>query len=392
MSPVARSRPAALAFAVPALGSALVMASASAPSPFYPALQAGIGFSPVALTGIFAIYTITLLATLLVTGSVSDHLGRRPVLSAGFALLAVFAVLFAQADTVAGLVAARALQGVACGLLISALSAAMLDLEPPAAPGLAAICNAILPLAGLALGALLAGAAIDLWGPARAGVFDGLAMVSALFAVGVWALPETAPRHAGLARALQPRVRVPEAARQAFWRTAPALFSSWATGGLYLSLGASIAAHVFGLSRGIEQGAVVTLLAGMGALACFLARHRPAPATLRLGTRVLAAGTALTLAGLGLGSVGLYLAALAVAGAGFGATFYGGLRTIAPLAPPQERGELFAAVYTICYLAFGVPVVIAGMMVPLLGLIGATWAYGTVILCTALAASVLNRR
>ena len=92
-------------------GVALMMAGASAPSPFYPILQRQIGFSPAVMTGIFAIYTIALLCTLLVAGSLSDHIGRRPVLSAAFAVLAVSLVMFWQADTVGTLLFARVVQG-----------------------------------------------------------------------------------------------------------------------------------------------------------------------------------------------------------------------------------------------------------------------------------------
>ena len=88
---------------------AIMMAGASAPSPFYPALQAEIGFSAAMLTGIFAVYTVALLAALLITGSLSDHVGRRPVISAGFVLMAVSLLMFWQAATVSGLMAARVL-------------------------------------------------------------------------------------------------------------------------------------------------------------------------------------------------------------------------------------------------------------------------------------------
>ncbi|WP_349295054.1 MFS transporter (plasmid) [Thioclava sp. 'Guangxiensis'] len=378
------ARPAS--FTLAALGSALVMASASAPSPFYPQLQAQIGFSPVVLTGIFAIYAITLLATLLTFGSASDHLGRRPTLSLGFLLLAVFALIFSQAHSVGGLVLARALQGVAGGLLLSTLSAAIVDLEPTDRPGLAAICNSTLPLAGLALGALLAGGAIDMSSLALHPFFIGLALISVLFAAGVWLWPETSPRHEGLVSALRPRVRIPDNARPVFWRVAPALFATWATGGFYLSLGVSISSHVFGLTHGLEQGAVVTALAGTGAAACFFARHISASATLRLGIVALASGTLLTLIAVQQGSLWAYLVALPFAGIGFGTCFYGAVRSLAPLAEPHERGELFAAIFTLSYLAFGVPVVIAGALVSTFGLTTTTIGYGVVIIAMALIA------
>ncbi len=107
-----------------------MMAGASAPSPFYPVLQRDIGFSSATLTGIFAVYAVALLLTLLVTGSLSDHLGRRPVVSGALALLAVSMLAFWHADSVTLLVTARIVQGVASGLLLSSLTATVVDLEP----------------------------------------------------------------------------------------------------------------------------------------------------------------------------------------------------------------------------------------------------------------------
>lgn len=138
-----------------------LMVGASAPSPFYPVLQAQIGFSAGTMTTIFGVYAVTLLATLLVTGSLSDHVGRRPVLAGGFVVLAVSMVGFWHADGVATLMASRAVQGVAAGLLMSTMSAAVVDLEPASRPGLAATLNSVTPLFGLAAGALVAGAVLD---------------------------------------------------------------------------------------------------------------------------------------------------------------------------------------------------------------------------------------
>ena len=138
-----------------------LMVGASAPSPFYPVLQAEIGFSAGTMTTIFGVYALALLATLLVTGSLSDHIGRRPVLAAGFVVLAASMVGFWHADSVTTLLLSRAVQGLAAGLLMSTMTAAVTDLEPASRPGLAATLNAVTPLFGLAAGALLGGAVLD---------------------------------------------------------------------------------------------------------------------------------------------------------------------------------------------------------------------------------------
>jgi hypothetical protein len=71
-------------FGVLVLANVLLMASTSAPSPVYPLYLQRWGFSVTILTAVFAVYVAGLIAALLTVGSLSDHLGRRPMLVASF--------------------------------------------------------------------------------------------------------------------------------------------------------------------------------------------------------------------------------------------------------------------------------------------------------------------
>src|SRR5690606_34646423 len=130
---------------------------------------------------------------LLTTGSLSDHLGRRPVVCAGLLILSVSVVACWQAQSVGPLITARAVQGIGAGLLMSALSAYIVDLEPPDRPGDGALANSVIPLAGLGAGGLIAGLILDLSDDhapllmfgSLTGAFIGLAVL-------LWLLPETA--------------------------------------------------------------------------------------------------------------------------------------------------------------------------------------------------------
>src|SRR6185312_14179122 len=81
--------------------------ASSAPSPLYIVYQAKWGFSAIVLTGVFAVYALGLLVALIVAGSLSDHLGRRPTLLLALALQIVGMLLFAEARSVLWLFAAR---------------------------------------------------------------------------------------------------------------------------------------------------------------------------------------------------------------------------------------------------------------------------------------------
>ena len=370
----------------------LMMAGASAPSPFYPDLQVGLGLQPWVMTAVFAVYAVALLVTLLVGGSVSDHVGRRPVVSVGFLLLAASFALFQGADSAAVLFDARILQGVASGLLLSTLSAAVADFERPSRPGSAAVTNAVAPMVGLAVGAVVAGVALEVAGDARAIVFDTLVVLSLLLAAGVWLAPETAPRHEGLLASLRPRIAVPPAIRGLLARSTPAIFAGWATGGLFLSLGAAIVRTELGATSHVVQGLAIGILAGFGAVAAYAFRNRSARAMTLYGTAALAGGTTLSLLALLAGSATAYLVAVIVVGTGFGTAFSGILRTIMPLLPAHERAEVFAVIFIVSYLAFGVPAVVAGLLTPQIGLTATTYAYGAVVVVLSAAAGLLRWR
>src|SRR5690349_5655088 len=91
------------------------LACASAPTPLYALYQRLWGFSPVTVTLIFGVYSLAVLASLLVFGRVSDHVGRRPVLVATTFAQAAVMLVFASAQDTAMLFAARILQGLVVG-------------------------------------------------------------------------------------------------------------------------------------------------------------------------------------------------------------------------------------------------------------------------------------
>src|ERR1700712_596273 len=100
------------------------LAASSAPTPLYHLYQEAWGFSSATLTLIFAVYAFSLLLALLTVGSLSDYLGRRPVLLLALLLEIPAMLLFIYADSVAWLIAARLLQGFATGMATSVLGAA----------------------------------------------------------------------------------------------------------------------------------------------------------------------------------------------------------------------------------------------------------------------------
>ncbi|MFF0187514.1 MFS transporter [Streptomyces sp. NPDC005244] len=377
-------RPAA--FAALAVVFVLFMAASSAPSPLYVVYQQEWHFSATTLTTVFAVYVLGMIAALLVLGALSDHLGRRPVLLSAIALEAASMVLFLTADGIAPLMVARLVQGIATGAAMTALGAALADLNPAHAPHRAGVVTGAAPTFGLGLGALGCGFLVQ-YGPhptrlVYALLLAGLVVAGAL----LLSLPETSLRRPGAARSLQPRLKVATHLRADLLGLVPILVASWALGGLYLSLGPSVAAGLFGLSNHVVGGLVVTLLTVPASLTALALRGWPVARTLALGASLLLAGTAVALSGVEDHSLTLAALGTVIAGIGFGASALASFGTLARIAAPAERGELLSVAFVISYVSFSVPAVVAGIAVTHTGLHETSVVYAaTVAFLAALA-------
>ncbi len=384
------SRP--IAFAAIAAIFVIFAAAASAPTPLYVVYQKEWGFPTSTLTLVFAVYVFGLIGSLLVLGGLSDHVGRRPVLGAAIALEAVAFVLFFVAGGVTVLLVARVAQGIATGMAFSTLGATLVDLNPPHSPGRAGLVNGVAPISGLAIGALGCGALVQ-YAPAPTHLVFAVLFVGMVFAgVAIARTPETSGRRSGAIASLTPILGIPARLRPDVFALLPIIVASWALGGLYLSLGPSVAAGLFGLKNHLIGGLVVSLLCGAGALTAFLLRTWPTSRVLAIAATLLSSGTGLTLAGVEGHVVALAAVGTVVAGVGFGASALASFGTLARIATPGERSELLAVALVMAYLAFSLPAIAAGFATTLFGLHVTTVVYSLGIVALGLIALAAQRR
>ncbi|MEP9391795.1 MFS transporter [Gordonia sp. VNK1] len=383
------------AFWVIAATVVMVLFASAAPSPLYPVYQQLWGFSSFTLTGVFAIYVVTMLISLLSVGSLSDHIGRRPVLAVALVLLIASMVLFLAADGVGILIAARALQGLATGAAIGTLTATVVDLQPSARLG-SAITGAA-PTIGLAAGVAIAGVLVQYAPQPRFLVYEITLGIYAVLLVALLIVPETSSRIGFTSRrhmlaTLAPQASVPGEIRHLFWGALPAFVATWSMGGLYLSLGSSVIAKVFGIDNHAEAGALLFTFFAAGALTSLALIGRDAATKLAYGYPALAAGAVISLAGVLTSALPFYVAGSLIAGTGFAATFLGALDSISAATPPPQRGQVFSAVFIVSYLAFSGPAVIAGLVVSHVGLQETVVGYVVYVLLVAVVGAVLSRR
>jgi MFS family permease len=107
----------------------VLTAFATAPSPLYGLYAQQDHLAPLTITIVYAVYATGVVASLLLSGHVSDWYGRRAVLIPGLVVAATAALLFLVWHSLAGLLVARVLTGVALGASVATATAYIADLD-----------------------------------------------------------------------------------------------------------------------------------------------------------------------------------------------------------------------------------------------------------------------
>ncbi|HUB21905.1 MAG TPA: MFS transporter [Streptosporangiaceae bacterium] len=383
-----RSRPRDIAFWTLAGLLVMMFFAAAAPAPLYRVYQLQFHFSAATLTAVFAVYVLVLLVTLLFFGSVSDFLGRLPVITVALVFSAAGCAVFLAAHGTGALYAGRSLQGVATGLAIGPIGAALIDLQPAGSQRAALVTSNFSNL-GLALGALIT-SALAQYAPAPTRlIWWALLAVFAVGIIAVLAMAEPGSKRPGVLASLRPRVTVPRRARGTFAAAVPSIVAVWALGGLYLSLGPSLAAQATGSPNLLWGGLVIFLLCGTGAAAAFAFALRgiSSQTAMLAGCLFLLAGMAVTCGAIATMTSAAFLAGTAIAGVGFGPAFLGAFRMTTNLATPGQRAGLVAAIFIVDYLAFSVPALIAGVATTTFGLHSTALVYSVSLAALTAAAA-----
>ncbi|MFF2081760.1 MFS transporter [Kitasatospora sp. NPDC058162] len=356
-----------------------VFVLSNAATPLYVLWQHDIGFSKGTLTVVFAFYIVGLIGSLLVSGVLSDRIGRKPVLLPALALGLAACLIFGTATSVAALIVARLFTGIAVGAVVSAGMAAVTDVAGPERKRLAALLASCAMVFGAGLGPLLAGLLSEL-APAPTGTVFAVEAVLLSGAVLV---------------VLRMPVRRPESRGRGAWIRVPAVPRG---NGRQLALGIAvfapgITATSFVLSLGPSLlsgllGSTDRILAGAMAFGMFLAATGVQFAVQRLRRRtVLTAGataTALSMVTLVVavhtGTLTALVLAALLAGAGQGMGQLGGLSLLNAGVPPQRLAEANAALNVGGYLPAGLLPVSAGYLSDAVGLTTGATVFGAVLL------------
>lgn len=358
------------------------MAAASAPAPLYQIYQRLWYFSPVILTLIFATYALFLLLALLIAGSISDYIGRKPVILLAILLQMTSMMFFLFSNDINMLFVARAIQGIATALAVSSIGAALLDLNKHKGP----IINSICPMLGMTVGSILACLVLQYSNAPLHLIFEILTVIYLIEFILTIFSPETAVKRSGALASLKLKMAVPPAAKFALISISPVNIALWMLSGIFLSLMPSLFVQVFQIHSAWLNGLSFSAITLSGAIGIILLRKSASVFILKFGTIHLILGTIILILGINLVNIYLLFIGSIIAGLGFGTSFMGAIRTVMPLAKPEERAGLMAAFYVESYLAFSVPAIIAGLLVQKIGLINSTNLYAFSIVALSILA------
>ncbi|WP_420749029.1 MFS transporter [Rhodococcus sp. O3] len=367
-----------------------VFTVSNAPAPLYVLWQREMGFTQTTVSLIFVSYIIGAIASLLFGGRLADRAGHRSVLLPALALSLVACALFAFARTPLWLESGRFLIGVGSGAFGAAGGAAIAELCGPGGRARAALYASVAPVAGSAVGPLLAGALADFVSAPTSLVFAVLAVPLIVVAV-----PVSRTRR---------RPDVPPGGRLVEWPRLPAgtgsvvvmamavAGSPFALAGLFISLGPAMIADLLGNDTRLLAGAVSFMVFGAGAGSQVLASRMSTYRVARVGLAISLLAAVLIAVAVGLESIPVIIAAALAAGLGQSLAQLAGLQLARACAPADRGAEVTALVWLAGYGTVGAGILGMGVLADEFGLLAASYTFCAFFFLCVLAASVLVAR
>lgn len=365
-----------------------VFVLSNSPTPLYVRWQHELGFSSAMLTVIFAAYIAGLLATLIVAGQAADRLGRKQVLIPGLIVALTACILFISASSVAALVVARFLTGVAVGVVVSAGMAAVVDLGGPNRRRQASLVASVAMVLGAGLGPLLAGLVAEATTDPVVPIFtvEFLLLLTALIIAVRLSIPRAL--HSGARNVTRFRVHLPAVPHRNRRQLAfgIAAFAPGITATSFvLSLGPSLLSKLLGVTSPLIAGGIACVMFLTATAVQFAVSRWKARSILILSaTATVSAMVALVVAVTGSLVVPLVLAAI-LAGAGQGLGQLGGLTLIGAHVPDTRRAEANSVLNIGGYVPAGILPVGTGYLIDTVGLANGATLFATLLGLAAVA-------
>ncbi|WP_132992381.1 MFS transporter [Gordonia zhaorongruii] len=327
------------------------------------------GISPVVVDILLFTYVLGIVPALLIGGPLSDRFGRRPLMLPSPLIAAAGSVFLALgADAVPLLVIGRVLSGIALGLAMAVGGSWIKELSDRDGAGVTAGARraALSLTAGFGVGAGVA-AVLAQWAPWPNQLSYLINIILAVVAFGaILRTPESLAAKPDGDFSLRGDLRIRSARHPRFWvmvaPVAPWVFGACAVA--YAVIPAFMTDRTSDWSIAFAGLCCVAGLAS-GFFIQTLGKRIDKPGT----PRTMVVALVLVMAGLGLSiaaaamlTVPIALVAAAVLGCGYGMALISGLLEVQRIAKPRDLAGLTAVFYSLTYLGFASPAIMAAIM------------------------------
>lgn len=371
---------------------ALIFAGSTLPTPLYSEYQDAWGFSELTLTLVYAAYVLGNLGALFFLGRLSDQIGRRPVVLAAIVLGCASTLVFLFARGTGWLACARVLSGITLGLTSGTCAAWLTDLLATDRKPLAASYAVGGNMAGLAIGALMAGllARFAPW-PLQLSYLVYLAALLGLVVL-MGLPPETVPQRTRAFRqlSLRPRLGVPSAIRTPFVAPAVTVFGSMALFGFFAALAPTILRKELHQTSQAISGSVVFELCAAAAVTVLAGRSLGSRAAMLAGLTGQLPSVALLVWAQEAKSMTILLIGTTLAGISVALGYRGSLQVVNEIAPGEQRAEVVSSYLLAGFAGNSLPIIGVGVLSTIFGSLPASIAFACTIGLFAIVALVIG--
>jgi MFS family permease len=350
-----------------ALMSALL--NSSAPTPLYPLYQQQLALTSVSLTLIYGAYAAGVLISLFAVGNLAGKVkDLRSMILPALLVVLLGALLFALADSFSLMLMARLLAGVGTGALTGAANIALVRFGPADGGKQAALIATLSFTAGLALGPIFSGIALQTGFHTTSMPFVIIMAVATIAALGImlsWParvvvkagvrFEDTGAGENTLAAGLR-------ATGSRFFVCAGALFVCWALAASILAIGPNVAETLLGMQNRSSFGYVIAVYLLIAGASQILSRQINARHSLMFGCLAQALTVVVFAEAIQIHSLGLAAAGMVIAGYAYGAIFVGSATLVNLISPQASHARLISLFYVIAYVANWVPILLGSII------------------------------
>ncbi|HGM5493112.1 TPA: MFS transporter [Serratia fonticola] len=353
-----------------ALSLMSALLNSSAPTPLYPLYQQQLALTSVSLTLIYGAYAAGVLISLFAVGNLAGKVNDlRSMIVPALLVVLLGALLFAMADSFFLMLMARLLAGVGTGALTGAANIALVRFGPADGGKQAALIATLSFTAGLALGPIFSGVALQTGFHTTSLPFVIIMAVATVAALGImlsWPQRVAAKADVSLSAGAGGGESTLSAGLRAtgsrFFVCAGALFICWALAASILAIGPKVAETLLGVQNRSSFGYVIAVYLLIAGASQILSRQINARHSLMFGCFAQALAVVVFAEAIQIHSLGLAAAGMVIAGYAYGAIFVGSATLVNLISPKASHARLISLFYVIAYIANWLPILLGGII------------------------------